>query len=99
MQSDYMYELVEPVGKNFDPLFKPELTPKQMLEYGCTEFTSCTEGNTEIAISYWETQAQIKAWKQNAEHLTAQSLGKSTWYKSYRVQVVEVVREYSSSAG
>ncbi|MBW2965591.1 hypothetical protein KY342_00640 [Candidatus Woesearchaeota archaeon] len=34
MQKNYVYFLTEPVGKNFDPEFKPELTPKQMLEIG-----------------------------------------------------------------
>lgn len=30
----YTYTLTEVEGKNFDPEFKPELTPKQMLEMG-----------------------------------------------------------------
>ena len=34
MQKNYTYELTEPTGKNFDPKFKPELTPKQILEFG-----------------------------------------------------------------
>ncbi len=34
MQSGYEYYLTEPMGKNFDPRFKPELTPKEMLELG-----------------------------------------------------------------
>lgn len=34
MQKKYVYFLTEPVGKNFDPLFKPEFTPKQMLALG-----------------------------------------------------------------
>lgn len=34
MQSGYLYELVEPVGKNFNDQFIPELTPKEMLELG-----------------------------------------------------------------
>ena len=34
MQSGYTYYLTEPVGKNFDQDFKPQLTPKQMLELG-----------------------------------------------------------------
>lgn len=34
MQSNYVYYLIEPIGKNFDPEFKPELTPKEMLELG-----------------------------------------------------------------
>lgn len=34
MQSDYEYVLTEAVGENFDPEFKPDLTPAQMLEFG-----------------------------------------------------------------
>ncbi len=34
MQRNYRYELKEPVGKNFDPSFQPELTPKEMLSLG-----------------------------------------------------------------
>jgi hypothetical protein len=34
MQKNYGYELVEKMGANFDPRFRPELTPKQMLRLG-----------------------------------------------------------------
>lgn len=34
MQKNYRYTLTEPAGKNFDPEFKPDLTPKQMLKMG-----------------------------------------------------------------
>lgn len=34
MQKGYQYELTEPTGRNFDPNFKPELTPKEMLALG-----------------------------------------------------------------
>ena len=66
-------------------------------KYGCTEFVAVTEGNYEIAISYWENQEQIKKWKQDAEHLVAQEQGRSTWYKNYKVEVVEVIREYAKN--
>lgn len=34
IQKKYQYILTEPIGKNFDPEFKPHLTPKQMLQLG-----------------------------------------------------------------
>jgi hypothetical protein len=34
MQKKYSYVLTEPVGRNFDPRFKPDLSPKQMLALG-----------------------------------------------------------------
>ena len=66
-------------------------------EYGCTEFTSCIEGNSEIAISYQPNKAAIEAWKNNPEHQKAQALGKSKWYKSYQVQVVEILNQYDGN--
>ena len=67
-------------------------------EYGCTEFISVTDGAQEIAISYWQDQEQIKQWKQDSEHLVAQKLGRSIWYKYYKVQILEILREYSTNA-
>jgi hypothetical protein len=34
MQKGYEYLRVEPIGKNFDKDFRPELSPKEMLELG-----------------------------------------------------------------
>lgn len=34
MQRGYRYVLTEAIGKHFDPRFRPELTPKQMLALG-----------------------------------------------------------------
>ncbi len=34
MQKKYQYSLTEPIGKNFDSRFRPQLTPKEMLELG-----------------------------------------------------------------
>lgn len=34
LQKGYTYELTEPIGKNFDEEFAPQLTPKQMLKLG-----------------------------------------------------------------
>ena len=34
MQKGYRYQLSAPAGRNFDPEFRPELTPRQMLRLG-----------------------------------------------------------------
>lgn len=34
LQKNYKYTLTEPVGKNFDPGFNPQLTPKEMIDLG-----------------------------------------------------------------
>ncbi|MFK5948327.1 MAG: antibiotic biosynthesis monooxygenase [Methylococcales bacterium] len=63
-------------------------------QYGCVKFTSVSEGNSEISISYWRSKAKIKEWKKNKEHLKAQKMGKEKWYKNYTVEIVEILHEY-----
>ena len=63
--------------------------------YGCKEFFALMDGESRVAISYWESLDQIKAWKLDEEHIVAQNKAKGKWYRSYRIQVVEVLREYS----
>lgn len=46
MQEGYEYFRTQPAGKSFHPDFRPELTPKQMLElgvFGGRYMTDCTE--------------------------------------------------------
>lgn len=58
MQSSYRYELTEPVGKNFDVEFKPELTPKEMLELGIFGGKYMTDCKKEFPRS-WLTGAKL----------------------------------------
>ena len=62
-------------------------------KYGCREFVSVTEDDEEIAISYWETEQHIHDWKNDPEHRLAQSMGKDKWYKSFSVDICEVIRK------
>lgn len=47
-----------------------------------------------ITVSYWASEADARAWKQVAEHLGAQRLGRERWYRSYRTRIATVTREY-----
>lgn len=63
-------------------------------KYGCIDFVAVTEGDREVAISYWPNTESIEAWKNDPEHKEAQRLGREKWYSEYKVQVVKVEREY-----
>ena len=54
MQSDYSYVLTEPEGKNFDPDFLPDLTPKQMLELGVFGGKYMTDCKKEFPASWFK---------------------------------------------
>lgn len=49
-----------------------------------------------IAVSYWATDADARAWKQVVDHAEAQRLGREQWYASYRVRVATVERDYGT---
>jgi heme-degrading monooxygenase HmoA len=64
-------------------------------KYGCLDFIAVSEGDQEIAISYWESEQDIQRWHNDSQHAVAQKLGKEKWYQSYVVEVVEIQRRYS----
>ena len=50
--------------------------------------------NLGITVSYWKTLDDIKNWRANLDHLTAQKLGKEQWYQWYKVRICKMEREY-----
>ena len=65
-------------------------------EYGCIDFVSANEGNTELAISYWPSREHISSWRNNPEHRAAQEKGKSLWYQSYQIEITEVLQSHGA---
>lgn len=47
-----------------------------------------------ITVSYWRDLESIKNWKNQSEHKIAQEKGKSIWYKSFKVRICKIEREY-----
>ena len=54
MQRGYRYELVEPVGRNFDLEFKPDLTPAEMLCLGVFGGKYMTDCGDEFPASWFK---------------------------------------------
>lgn len=65
MQQDYVYLLSEPLGKNFDPEFSPELTPKEMLELGVFGGKYMTDCKAEFPVE-WYNNAKLCAEKHDS---------------------------------
>jgi heme-degrading monooxygenase HmoA len=53
------------------------------------------EDGSGITVSYWRDVPSIKAWKEIAEHQTAQSPGREKWYRSFTLRICRVEDEYS----
>jgi hypothetical protein len=62
MQHGYSYALTAPLGRDFDPEFHPELTPKEMLTLGVFCGRYMTDCRNEFPAS-WFTRAKLcKLW-------------------------------------
>lgn len=47
-----------------------------------------------ITISYWATDEDAKAWRDNPDHAAIREAGRDKWYSSYSLHVARVERSY-----
>lgn len=66
MQKGYRYELVEPIGRNFAPDFKPDLTPAETLAIGVFGGVYMRDCTKEFPKS-WFTKAKFAEGKRDAK--------------------------------
>ena len=66
MQDGYVYFLTESKGKNFDKEFKPELTPKEMLELGVFGGKYMTDCGAEFPKD-WFADAKLSPKRHDAK--------------------------------
>lgn len=52
-----------------------------------------------VTISYWQTQEDIKQWRQHWEHREAQQKGREMWYAHYKLRICRVERDYEFNVG
>lgn len=56
---------------------------------------SAREGGLGITVSYWQSEAAILAWKQQAEHKAVREQGRARWYSAFQTRVCKVERAYT----
>ncbi len=84
-------------GYNEMSLKMLELVEKQHGFLGYESAIDSVVGKTPsggITISYWKNLDSIKNWRENKEHILAQKFGKEKWYKSYKIRICKIERDY-----
>ena len=58
------------------------------------ESASRTSEGFGITVSYWRDLESISRWKAQSEHAAAQKMGRDAFYRSYKLRIAKVEREY-----
>lgn len=80
------------VDEEYDLMSKKMLELAQRVD-GFLGFESA-RGNIGISVSYWKDLDAIQKWRSNTEHKLAKGKGIEKWYKSYKVRISKVERDY-----
>ena len=58
------------------------------------ESASRTSDGFGITVSYWRDLESIRKWKSVSEHAAAQKMGRDAFYRSYKLRIARVERDY-----
>lgn len=50
-----------------------------------------------ITVCYWNSIEDVKRWKEQTVHQSAQERGRAEWYNEYAVRIAEVTQSYDFS--
>lgn len=59
-------------------------------------FESLTAPGRILSLSYWRDEGAVRAWRTVEEHRAAQREGRRSIFRSYRLRIATVVRDYGS---
>ena len=60
-------------------------------------YKSNTEKDNYVSISTWKDKKSVERWHQNKKHQLSQNKGKAQIFKSFRIRVAEVYKDYNFS--
>jgi heme-degrading monooxygenase HmoA len=80
-----------------------EQTADRMFDLACEQpgflgYETARSDGLGITVSYWRNEADIAAWKAQAEHVDAQREGRARWYDAYDLRIARVERAYGSTS-
>lgn len=57
-------------------------------------FESLSEKGKLLSLSFWRDEDAVAAWRNTGEHRAAQTAGRETILRDYRLRIAAVVRDY-----
>lgn len=57
-------------------------------------FQSLTDPGKILSLSFWRDEQAIEEWRNLQAHRAAQTEGRATIFRDYRLRIAEVVRDY-----
>ncbi|NML45280.1 antibiotic biosynthesis monooxygenase [Ramlibacter sp. G-1-2-2] len=60
-------------------------------------FQSLTEPGKLLSLQFWRDEQCLQAWRNLEAHRAAQSAGRRTMFREYRLRVAEVLRDYGKT--
>jgi heme-degrading monooxygenase HmoA len=58
-------------------------------------FSSLQEPAKILSLSFWRDERAVEEWRRHEEHRAAQIKGRKTIFRTYRLRIAAVVRDYS----
>ncbi|TKG94403.1 antibiotic biosynthesis monooxygenase [Puteibacter caeruleilacunae] len=59
-------------------------------------FQSLNDPEKMLSLSFWESEEAIEKWRNQMEHRKGQKAGHDDLFKSYRIRVAGVMRDYTN---
>ena len=60
-------------------------------------FQSLSEEGKILSLSFWRDEEAVQDWRVLLEHRAAQQKGTQSLFRSYRIRVAEVIRDYTGT--
>ncbi len=60
-------------------------------------FQSLADENKILSLNVWESEEAMENWRNMTEHRMSQFEGKNKLFESYKISVVQVIREYADT--
>lgn len=91
---------VWPAKENRDEYFDIAATMRPLLNdidgfISVERFESLVEPGKILSLSFFRDEEAVLSWRNAIQHRKAQSLGRDSFFRNYRLRVAKIIRDYN----